>query len=47
MTVLLLRELTALFENGVLPRNTQFVVRPIFMWPGGRPAVWIMVNCPN
>jgi hypothetical protein len=47
MTALLLRELTAFFENGMLPRNAQVVVRPIFTWPDGRPAVWIMVNCPN
>jgi hypothetical protein len=47
MTVVLLRELTSFFENGVLPRNTQVVVRSIFTWPDGHPAVWIMVNCPN
>jgi hypothetical protein len=47
MTVLLPRELTVLFENGVLPQNTQVVVRPIFMWPDGGLAVWIIVNCPN
>ena len=47
MADLLLRQLGAVFEDGVLPANTQVVVRPIFTWPEGKPGVWVMVNWPN
>ena len=26
--------------------DAQIVIRPIFT-PGGQPAIWVMVNCPN
>ena len=28
-------------------QNAQVVVRPIYTWPDGEPAVWAIVNCPN
>jgi hypothetical protein len=34
-------------EGGALPENAQIIVRPIFTWPGGQPAVWVVVNGPN
>ena len=30
-----------------IPEKTQIVIRPIFTWPDGRPAVWVIVNTPN
>jgi hypothetical protein len=27
--------------------DAQIIIRPIFTWPGGQPAIWVMVNCPN
>jgi hypothetical protein len=28
-------------------RDAQIVIRPIYTWPDGEPALWIMINCPN
>ena len=28
-------------------RDAQIVIRPIFTWPDGQPAIWVIVNCPN
>lgn len=28
-------------------RDAQIVIRPIYTWPEGEPALWIMINCPN
>jgi hypothetical protein len=44
---LMMRQLEAVFEGGRLPENAQLVVRPIFTWPNGQPAVWVVVNWPN
>jgi hypothetical protein len=44
---LLMCQIEAVLEAGVLPENAQIVVRPIFTWPDGRPAVWVMLNSPN
>jgi hypothetical protein len=27
--------------------GAQIVIRPIYTWPDGQPAIWVMVNCPN
>jgi hypothetical protein len=27
--------------------DTQIIIRPIFTWPDGQPAIWVMVNFPN
>jgi|SoiMetStandDraft_5_1073268.scaffolds.fasta_scaffold74469_2 hypothetical protein len=27
--------------------DAQIVIRPIFTWPDGQPALWVIVNCPN
>jgi hypothetical protein len=27
--------------------DAQIVIRPIFTWPDGHPALWVIVNCPN
>jgi hypothetical protein len=34
----------ALLDNA---RDAQIVIRPIFTWPDGQPAIWVIVNCPN
>ena len=44
---LLMTHLEAAFKAGVLPENTQIVIRPIFTWPDGEPSVWVIVNTPN
>ena len=44
---LLMRQFEAVMEAGVVPKNAQIVIRPIFTWPEGRPAVWVMLNSPN
>jgi hypothetical protein len=44
---LLMRQIEAVVEAGALPENAQIVIRPIFTWPEGQPAVWVMLNSPN
>jgi hypothetical protein len=44
---LLMRQIEVVLEAGVLPENAQIVVRPIFTWPDGQPAIWVMLNSPN
>jgi hypothetical protein len=44
---LLLVQIGAVLEGEALPDNAQIVVRPIFTWPDGQPAVWVVVNWPN
>jgi hypothetical protein len=47
MATLLVRQLESILEDGALPERVQIVVRPIYTWPDGEAAVWIMVNWPN
>ena len=47
MVALLVGHIEAVLEEEVLPENVQIVVRPIFPWPTGPPAIWVMVNSPN
>ena len=28
-------------------RDAQIIIRPLYTWPDGQPAIWVMVNCPN
>jgi hypothetical protein len=44
---LLVNHLEAAFGAGLLPENTQIVIRPIFSWPDGEPSVWVILNTPN
>lgn len=43
----LMCHLEGILQAGSLPENTQIVIRPIFTWPEGQPAVWVIVNTPN
>jgi hypothetical protein len=47
MVGLLMRQLDTVLHGGTLPENAQIIIRPIFTWPDGKPAVWVMVNWPN
>ncbi len=44
---LLMTRLEAAFVAGMLPENTQIVIRPTYTWPDGQPTVWVIVNTPN
>lgn len=44
---LLMGHLEAAFGAGMLPENTQIVIRPIYTWPDGQASVWVIVNTPN
>ena len=44
---LLMSQLGAILESGTLPENAQVVIRPVYTWPDGQPAVWVAVNSPN
>jgi hypothetical protein len=40
----------SILASGALPDalgDAQIVIRPIFTWPDGQPAVWVIVNCTN
>lgn len=43
----LMTQIEASLGAGPFPENTQIVIRPIFTWPDGAPAVWVTVNTPN
>jgi hypothetical protein len=47
MVGLLMSQLEAVRLAGMLPANTQIVIRPIYTWPDGQPAIWVIVNTPN
>jgi hypothetical protein len=44
---LLMKHIEAAFVAGMLPENTQIVIRPTVTWPDGEPTVWVIVNTPN
>jgi hypothetical protein len=47
---LVTRMMESMLAGGAMLDNlhdAQIVIRPIFTWPDGQPAIWVMVNCPN
>jgi hypothetical protein len=50
LATLVSRMMESILAGGALLndiRDAQIVIRPIYTWPDGEPAIWVMINCPN